>query len=358
MPYLTEPESLAELMPDEPSYRVDQLRDWLYRKPVLDTAGMSNLPSSVRESLAERLWPFAVERDLTADDGTTKKWLFRAPDGAAYEAVLMGYPKRVTLCISSQAGCALGCTFCATGQFGFERHLSEGEIYAQVAYAAAYLRRHGLPGSPQRLTNVVFMGMGEPLANYPRMREALRRMIDVQGMSARSLTVSTVGVVPGILRLADEPWPVRLAISLHAADDKLRSTLVPLNERYPIEMLVQAAETYFAAKGRRVSLEWTLMDGVNDTSDQATKLAAIARRLGAHINLIAMNPTPLSSDSPSTAGQIADFMDVLRRRGANATLRHMRGQTIDAACGQLRASAAEGSTFSRKTTTVPLPRRR
>ncbi len=358
MPYLAHPDSLADLLPNEPKFRGDQLRDWLYRMPVLDAAGMTNLPAPVRDRLASRLWPFEVERDLTADDGTTKKWLFRAPDGAAYEAVLMGYPRRVTLCISSQAGCALGCTFCATGQFGFERHLHEGEIYAQVAYAAAYLRSHGLPGSPSRLSNVVFMGMGEPLANYPRVKEALRRMIEVQGMSARSLTVSTVGVVPGIMRLAEEPWPVRLAVSLHAADDDLRSTLVPLNQRYPIEALIQAAEAYFAAKGRRVSLEWTLMDGVNDTADQATKLAHIALRLGAHINLIAMNPTPRSDDRPSRPRQIAEFMSILQTKGANATLRHMRGQTIDAACGQLRVSADGSSTSAKKTTTVPMPRRR
>ncbi len=196
MPYLTEPENLASLFTDDdPAYRSDQLRSWLYEKPVLTTAEMKNLPIEWRESHADSLWPFEVEADLTADNGTTKKWLFRTRDGSAIEAVLMGYKNRVTLCISSQAGCALGCTFCATGQFGFERHLEPGEIYAQIAFASAYLRTHGLPGCPDRLSNIVFMGMGEPLANYRRVRESLRRIIEVRGMSARSVTVSTVGVV-------------------------------------------------------------------------------------------------------------------------------------------------------------------
>ena len=342
--YLTAPEDLAGLLPAHaPAYRADQLRRWLYATPVLSMDEMTNIPEDDRMALGEQLWPFQIEAEQTADGGTTRKWLFRAPDGAAIEAVLMGYPKRITLCISSQAGCALGCTFCATGQFGFERHLEPGEIYAQIAYASAYLRKHGLPGSPDRLTNIVFMGMGEPLANFRRVRESLRRIIDVRGMSARSVTVSTVGVVPGMLALAEEPWAIRLAVSLHAADDELRSTLVPLNDRYPIETVLQAAENYFAAKGRRVSLEWTLMEGVNDNPDQAEKLAAIAARLGAHINLIALNPTPLSPDRPSSSERIRRFMATLEDHSANATLRHMRGQTIDAACGQLRARQMTGS---------------
>ncbi len=238
---------------------------------MLQPEDMTNLPTALRASLAGSLWPFELEAEQSSDRGTTRKWLFRAPDGAAIEAVLMGYPRRATLCISSQAGCALGCTFCATGQFGFERHLEAGEIVAQVTYAKAFLRQIGMPGVPDRLTNVVFMGMGEPLANYQRVRESIRRMVDVMGISARSLTVSTVGIVPGILRLAEEPWPVNLAISLHAADDELRSALVPINKRYPIAELVRAARRYFEAKGRRVSIEWTMIDGVNDTIDQAEK---------------------------------------------------------------------------------------
>lgn len=335
-PYLASPEELSGLIPDEPAYRSDQLRRWLYELPVLQPDDMTNLPTALRESLAGSLWPFELEAEQSSDRGTTRKWLFRAPDGAAIEAVLMGYPRRVTLCISSQAGCALGCTFCATGQFGFERHLEAGEIVAQVTYAKAFLRQIGMPGVPARLTNVVFMGMGEPLANYQRVRESIRRMVEVMGISARALTVSTVGIVPGILRLAEEPWPVNLAISLHAADDELRSSLVPINKRYPIAELVRAARRYFDAKGRRVSIEWTMMDGVNDTVDQARRLADIANRLGAHVNLIALNPTPLSEERPSSRLHIDEFAGTLASLGVNVTVRDTRGRDIDAACGQLR----------------------
>jgi 23S rRNA (adenine2503-C2)-methyltransferase len=267
--------------------------------------------------------------------------LFRARDGAAIEAVLMGYPRRATLCISSQAGCALGCTFCATGQFGFERNLVAGEIVAQVAYAQAFLRQIGMPGVPDHLTNIVFMGMGEPLANYERVREAIRRMVEVMGISARSITVSTVGIVPGIRRLTAEPWPVSLAISLHAADDELRSTLVPINKRYPLQELEAAAADYFREKGRRLSIEWTMMDGVNDTVEQAGKLAAIATRLRAHVNLIALNPTPLTTQTASSRSRIQEFARDLRGRGVNVTIRDTRGRDIDAACGQLRVLAGK-----------------
>ncbi len=299
---------------------------------------MTNLPAALRARL-DPLWPFDVELEQSADIGTTRKWLFRAPDGAAIETVLMGYPRRATVCISSQAGCALGCTFCATGQFGFERHLEPGEIVAQIAYAQAFLRQIGMPGVPDHLTNVVFMGMGEPLANYDRVREALRRIIEVMGISARSVTVSTVGMVPGIKRLAGEPWPVYLAISLHAADDDLRSSLVPINRRYPLEALEAAAADYYRAKHRRLSIEWTMMKGVNDGDDQAEKLSAIAGRLRAHVNLIALNPTPLTKDTASGKDRIDTFARILKRRGVNVTVRDTRGRDIDAACGQLRVEA-------------------
>jgi len=327
------------LLTDEPSYRADQLRHWLYEAPVLDLEEMTNLPAYLREGLAP-LWPFTVEEQQEADDGRTIKWLFRAPDGAAIEAVLMGYRTRVTLCISSQAGCAMGCTFCATGQFGFERHLSSGEIIAQVAYARAHLRDHPMPGSPERLGNVVFMGMGEPLANYDQVREAIRRMVDVMGMSARSITVSTVGFLPGMLRLANEPWPVTLALSLHAADDHLRETLVPLNSRYPIDDLIDAAATFQRTKGRRVTVEWTLIQGINDTPEQARALASIAAELRAHVNVIALNPTPLSAERPPSKQRVEEFVSRVAAAGANVTLRDTRGQDIDAACGQLRARKA------------------
>lgn len=335
MLYLADPQRLDDGLPGEPLFRARQLRYWLYRDPVLTTADMTNLPLSLRSELSDRLWPFRVEAEQSADAGATRKWLFRTPDGSAIEAVLMGYPNRVTLCLSSQAGCALGCTFCATGQFGFERQLEPGEIFAQVAWAQAFLRSAGLPGTPGRLTNVVFMGMGEPLANYDRVREAIRRMVDEAGMSARSITLSTVGIVPGIRRLADEPWPLKLAISLHAADDDLRSSLVPINRRYPLVELEAAAAHYAESKHRRVSIEWTMIDGVNDTDIQADRLAAIAGRLRAHVNLIALNPTPLSPHQPST--RIRAFAGRLREEGVNVTIRNTRGRSIDAACGQLRA---------------------
>jgi 23S rRNA (adenine2503-C2)-methyltransferase len=336
LPYLTAPEELAAYLGDEPSYRSDQLRDWLYRTPVLTADQMTNLPIALRDRIGSNLWPFRVEMEQSSDRSKTRKWLFRAPDGAAVEAVLMGYPKRATLCISSQAGCALACTFCATGQFGFERHLAPGEIVAQVAYAQAFLREVGMTGVPDHLTNIVFMGMGEPLANYKNVREAIRRMVDVMGISARSITVSTVGIVPGIRKLADEPWPLYLAISLHAADDELRSSLVPINKRYPLADLEAAASEYFEKKHRRLSIEWTMMNGVNDTDDQAFKLAAIARRLRAHVNLIALNPTPLTTETASAGTRIEAFATMLQREGVNVTIRDTRGQDIDAACGQLR----------------------
>jgi 23S rRNA (adenine2503-C2)-methyltransferase len=194
---------------------------------------------------------------------------------------------------------------------------------------------------PDRLTNVVFMGMGEPLANYGRVREAIRRLVDVMGISARSITVSTVGIVPGIKRLAEEPWPVYLAISLHAADDELRSRLVPINRRYPIADLEAAASEYFEKKRRRISIEWTMMDGVNDTLEQADKLASIALRLRAHVNLIALNPTPLSPERASSRLQIDEFAETLRSKRVNVTMRDTRGSDIDAACGQLRVMSGK-----------------
>jgi 23S rRNA (adenine2503-C2)-methyltransferase len=345
MPYLVPPEELGQLLTDlgrdsadgPTSYRPAQLRRWLYRQPVLRADDMTNLPIELRRVIRERLWPFTIEVERSADDGKTRKWLFRTADGAAIEAVLMGYPGRATLCVSSQAGCALGCTFCATGQFGFERHLEPGEIVAQLAYAQAFLRQIGMPGAPTHVTNLVFMGMGEPLANYDRVREALRRIIEVMGMSPRSITVSTVGVVPGIRRLAEEPWPLNVAVSLHAADDALRTRLVPLNKRYPLAEVEAAAAHYFERKHRRISIEWTMIDGVNDSQDQAAGLAGIAKRLRAHVNLIPLNATPLSSDRPSSPRTIQAFVDLLKMRGVPVTVRDTRGKDIDAACGQLRA---------------------
>lgn len=339
MLYLTNPENLGDLFPDEPRYRTDQLTEWLYNHPVRSADDMTNLPLSMRSVINSQHWPFSVEIEQTGDAGRTKKWLFRCTDGSPIEAVLMGYATRTTLCISSQVGCAMGCTFCATGQFGFGRHLDAGEIVAQVAYANAYLNATPLPRSPERVTNVVFMGMGEPLANYTNTIESIRRMIEMMGISARSITVSTVGFVPGMLKLINEPWPVNLAVSLHSTIASERTKLVPINDRYPIDAVIAAAKDYFEIKGRRVSLEWTLIAGENDSDVEAIGLAKIARSIHAHVNVIALNPTPLSNDVAPSNDHIRRFIGTLKREGANVTLRDTRGQDIDAACGQLRLRA-------------------
>lgn len=222
------------------------------------------------------------------------------------------------------------CSFCATGQMGFERHLTVGEILEQVAVASR-------ASAPVRLSNVVFMGMGEPLANYDRVLESARRMTKDMGLSARHLTISTVGLIPGILRLAEEKLPVNLAVSLHAANDELRNTLVPMNRRYPLEALLDACERYVSATGRRLSFEWALIDSTNDRPTDVLELAAVARRLRAHVNLIPLNPTPGYPVLGSSARRVAEFRDELGRLGVNVTVRSTRGSEIDAACGQLSA---------------------
>jgi 23S rRNA (adenine2503-C2)-methyltransferase len=337
--YVTPPDKLGDLFPDEPGYRTDQLIEWLYAHPVMSASDMMNLPKEMRQQVAETHWPFSLEVEQSADGGSTKKWLFKCSDGSRIETVLMGYPTRTTLCISSQVGCAMGCTFCATGQFGFDRHLLAGEIVAQVAYANAYLAETPLPRSPDRVTNVVFMGMGEPLANYSNTIEAIRRMTGLMGLSARSITVSTVGFVPGMKKLTDDPLPLNLAVSLHSTIPSERSKLVPINDRYPIDDVVAAARDYYERKGRRISLEWTLIAGENDSDEEAVGLARVAREIQAHVNVIALNPTPLSKDLPPSRDHIRRFLGTLRREGANVTLRDTRGQDIDAACGQLRLRA-------------------
>ncbi len=341
MLYLTDPDRLSDVLAEEPRYRSTQLHEWLYEHPVLSTTDMTNLPDGLRRDLEPMHWPFTLDLEQTADGGRTVKWLFRCGDGSPVETVLMGYPSRTTLCISSQVGCAMGCTFCATGQFGFDRHLEAGEIVAQVAYANAHLREQPLPNSPSRVTNVVFMGMGEPLANYDRTMEAVRRMIEHMQLSARAITISTVGLVPGMRRMLLEPWPLNLAVSLHSTIPAERSRIVPINDRYPIDDVVAAAGEYYRVKGRRVSLEWTLIAGENDSDDEAIGLARIARDIHAHVNVIAVNPTPMSDDAPPTRDAMQRFVGMLRSKGANVTIRDTRGKDIDAACGQLRLRAEE-----------------
>jgi 23S rRNA (adenine2503-C2)-methyltransferase len=285
-PFDLDLEALRILLGAQPEYRARQV--WRALHAGRGPSEMTDLPGPVRTALAAAL-PVGLQEVTrsVADDGHTVKWLWSLRGGAQIETVLMHYPDRSTVCVSSQAGCAMACQFCATGQAGFDRQLSSGEIIEQVVAA----QREAAVGG-RRVTNVVFMGMGEPLANYDRLWGAIRRLHDDLGISARHLTVSTVGVVPGIRRMAGEDLPVNLAVSLHAANDTLRDRLVPLNRRYPLTVLMEACTTYLAAKGRRLSFEWAVIDGVNDTGRDATELAALARPLGAHVNLIPLNPTP------------------------------------------------------------------
>jgi 23S rRNA (adenine2503-C2)-methyltransferase len=315
----------------EPAYRARQLFEGLYaqRRPL---DALTNIPKTLCARLADELpLAFTVDTMQLADDDTTAKWLWRAADGAQIETVLMRYSARATVCVSSQAGCAMGCTFCATGQAGFERQLSAGEIVEQVLRA-----QHA---SAQRVSNVVFMGMGEPLANTDAVLDACTRLHDDVGISARHLTVSTVGVVPGIERLTEFELPVTLAVSLHAPDDALREQLVPLNRRYPLAAVLDAARAYAERKGRRVSFEYACISGVNDLPHQADALAGrlTGFRGGAHVNLIPLNDTAGYPGHPSDGKRIAAFADRLRAAGVQATVRRNRGTSIDAACGQLRA---------------------
>jgi 23S rRNA (adenine2503-C2)-methyltransferase len=335
-PYDLTREDLGHYLADQPAYRVDQVWRALYDKGLRPDA-MTNLPRVVGERLAAALPVALTERARQVSaDGQTSKWLWAAADGAAVETVLMLYPDRATVCVSSQAGCAMNCSFCATGQAGFTRHLSTGEILEQVAAA----RRRALP---RRLSNIVFMGMGEPLANYDRVWAAIERIHDEMGISARHITVSTVGVVPGIRRLSHEKLPVNLAVSLHAANDELRNSLVPLGRKHPLDDLVEACRQYLTAKGRRLSFEWALISGVNDRHSDARELAAIARPLGAHVNVIPLNPTRGYGVRGTDKDGVRRFRDDLLRLGVNVTVRQNRGTDIDAACGQLAAAAPGGA---------------
>ena len=334
--YLVDRARVTELLADMPRYRVDQVWSGLYEQcRPLD--GLTALPRALRETLATTL-PLALDEviESISDDGETTKLLWRLGDGALIETVLMHYRDRTTICVSTQAGCAMACTFCATGQAGYQRSLDVGEIVEQVMRA-----RHRSRLSPNEHPNVVFMGMGEPFANYDNMWAAIERLHDDAGLSARNFTVSTVGIIPGIRRLSHERLPVNLAVSLHAANDELRNSLVPINRRYPIADLMEACRDYFAAKGRRVSFEWALIDGVNDRPRDAEEFAALARDLRAHINLIPLNPTPGYEVRGTPMPRVIAFRDRLRALGANATVRRNRGTDIDAACGQLRAAAID-----------------
>jgi 23S rRNA (adenine2503-C2)-methyltransferase len=325
---------LAALLAGTPRYRVEQVWHGLYQR-LGDPATWTDLPKSLRSELSTQLPPALHPiTEAVSDRGDTVKFLWELDGGSRIETVLMLYRDRATVCISSQAGCAMACGFCATGQAGFTRHLTVGEIVEQVARASERARSSG-----RRVSNIVFMGMGEPMANEPTVWAAVERIHAELGISARHITISTVGIVPGIRTLATRPMPVNLAVSLHAANDELRDELVPINRRYPIDALVEACREYLAQRNRRISFEWAMISGVNDRDADARQLAALCRRLrpSAHVNLIPLNPTPGYPTTGTSVKRVHEFRDLLESLGANATVRQNRGTDIDAACGQLAA---------------------
>ncbi|MGC8800364.1 MAG: 23S rRNA (adenine(2503)-C(2))-methyltransferase RlmN [Chloroflexus aggregans] len=328
----------------EPSFRARQLYRHLYVNLTASIERMTDLPATLRVRLAELpLSTLRLERVQTGDAGLTRKALFRLPDGAVVETVLMVYPNRSTVCVSTQAGCGMGCVFCATGRLGLLRNLSSGEIVAQAIWASQELRTMNAAGPTGRVTNLVFMGMGEPFANYDRWWQAVERLHDPQGfnLGARSMTVSTVGLVKGIERLANERLPVNLAISLHAPDDTLRSELMPVNRRYPIAELMAATRQYITKTRRRVSFEYVLLQGKNDHPHQAIALARLLRRetppgpMLVHVNLIPWNPVPGTPLGRSEWERVTAFQQILTDYGIPCTVRVERGIEIAAACGQL-----------------------
>jgi 23S rRNA (adenine2503-C2)-methyltransferase len=326
-----------------PGYRADQLSRQYFARFENDIEAMSDVPRAVRPQLAGLLPPLLTEvRHLETDAGTTRKSLWRLHDGTLVESVLMRYPDRVTVCVSSQAGCGMACPFCATGQGGLRRNLSTAEIVDQVVAAARTCARGELPGGATRLSNVVFMGMGEPLANFARLSAALHRLIDPApdglGLSQRSITVSTVGLVPAIGRLADEGFKVTLAVSLHATDDELRDTLVPVNTRWKVDEVLAAADAYADRTGRRYSIEYAMIRDVNDQPWRADRLGELLRDRLAHVNLIPLNPTPGSQWDASPKPVEREFVRRLEAHGVAVTVRDTRGREIDGACGQLAAS--------------------
>jgi 23S rRNA (adenine2503-C2)-methyltransferase len=355
------PVHLADLTPDErvakvmelgmPGFRAKQLEKHYLNHYTSDAADMTDLPASGREELVAGLLPLLLTevRRLETDRGDTIKFLWRLHDGALVESVLMRYPGRITLCVSSQAGCGMNCPFCATGQAGLTRNMSAAEIIEQVVRANALIRAGGL-GDPrgvghdeERVTNIVFMGMGEPLANYARVMQAVRVMTDKKhgmGMSARGITVSTVGLVPAIKKLADEDIPVTFALSLHAPDDELRDELIPVNSRWKVDEVLDAARAYFETTGRRVSIEYALIKDMNDHGWRADLLAEKLNARGrgwVHVNPIPLNPTPGSVWTSSEPEVQDEFVRRLNAAGIPTTLRDTRGKEIDGACGQLAA---------------------
>jgi 23S rRNA (adenine2503-C2)-methyltransferase len=318
----------------QPAYRADQLARHYFARQVRDVAAMSDIPAAAAQRLGQALLPPLLTdvRSQECDDGRTRKTLWRLHDGALVESVVMRYPDRVTMCISSQAGCGMACPFCATGQAGLTRNLSTAEIVEQVVV-----------GGRGEVDNIVFMGMGEPLANYNALVKALRRITDPPpdglGIGRRHLTVSTVGLVPAIDRLAGEGLQVTLAVSLHAPDDELRNTLVPVNTRWPVGEVLDAAWRYVGATGRRVSIEYALIRDINDQPQRAHLLGQLLKGRLVHVNLIPLNPTPGSKWTASRPESEREFVRVLRSHGVATTVRDTRGREIDGACGQLAATS-------------------
>lgn len=320
---------------DQPSFRAGQIWRWVYGDLVTDFERMTDLPISLRKHLDQT---FTLHRGQivateSSSDNTTSKVLFRLADGNLIETVLMRYDKRRTICISTQAGCAMGCVFCATGQMGFTRNLSVGEIVAQVLHFAESLSLSG-----ERVTNVVFMGMGEPLHNYENTINAVDRLTDASGynLGARKITISTVGLVPAIRRYAEEKRQTPLAVSLHAATDAERQKLIPVAHRWPLETLMDACRYYIQLSGRRLTFEWALIAGENDTSEQAGLLGQLLTGMNCHVNLIPLNPTEGYSGRPSDRARVSAFQDELAKFGVSSTVRVRRGIDIQAGCGQLR----------------------
>jgi len=345
----------------QPAFRAKQIWTQLYRNLAPSFDAMTDLPAALRERLrAEtRLGVLELSREQTADNDDTRKVLWRLPDGNVLESVLMVYPDRATVCVSTQAGCAMGCTFCATGRMGLLRNVTPGEIMEQVLYFERSLRatkdqgprtkdaqthrsdvgRSSLVVRADHITNLVFMGMGEPFANYDRWWQAVERLHDPKGfnLGARNMTVSTVGLVPGIRRLANEQIPINLAISLHAPNDEVRSAMMPVNKKYPIKDLMAATQEYIDKTHRRVSFEYVLLQGQNDESEHAEQLADLVQGMLCHVNLIPWNPVPGAPLQRSHRKRIDAFQQVLLDCGIACTVRQERGVAIAAACGQLAA---------------------
>lgn len=327
----------------QPRFRAKQIWTWLYHSLVAAPEQMSNLPQDLRAMLSERasVGGITLETVSEAEDAQASKALFRAADGQVFEAVLMRFRQRNSVCVSSQVGCALGCSFCATGQRGFVRDLSAGEIVEQVVHLARQMRQEGAA-----VTNVVFMGMGEPLLNWAAVWKAVTILNHPAGLAlgARRITLSTAGIVPGIERLTELPTQVRLAVSLHATSDDLRNKLVPVNKRYPLGPLLAACRRYCDKTGRRITFEYALANGVNDSDRQARKLVRFLQGLVCHVNLIPLNPTPGCAYAPSTPERVRSFQVILQQEGIATTVRLPRGTQIAAGCGQLRGAYLDAIT--------------